>query len=452
MRNENIRCIRKYRKKNGSISYHAEVRRKQATPIRKSFSTLTAAKNWVRTTETRILEGDMIESEKKQQYRINELIKRHESLNEYIQNKLKQLEVSKTTTLNDLIDIYIEKNLDNLRKKDKLSHLQWWRKYYGDKYLIDMTPYIISEAKHKLIQEKNKNGILRNKATANRYLATLSTIFTLAYKEWELISENPFLKVSKFPENKGRTRFLTKEELQLLLEECKKSSNTNLYGMVLLAGTLGMRFGEIANLTWKDIDFKNRFITLEMTKNKDTRVVPMPDSIYHYLQAKNHKRNPEEFVFPSKDPSKRSPYSMIRKSFHRILQKLKFEDVVFHTLRHTAASHLAMNGATQGELMEILGHRSPMMSKRYTHFNKEHLLKLIKKNELKINIKDFIGNYKENPFSNNKGNYKESPAAQDRIFEAMWRKTGVYTYFGLNREQMIQIEKEGYIMPEEIGE
>lgn len=377
MRNDNIRCIRKYRKKNGCISYHAEVRRKQATPIRKSFSTLTAAKNWVRTTETRILEGDMIESEKKQQYRINELIKRHESLNEYIKIKLSQLEVSKKTSLNILINKYL--STFNKNNKDRIIHLNWWRKYYGNNFLIDITPRILSEAKYKLIQEKNKNGILRNKATANRYLATLSTIFTLAYKEWELISENPFLKVSKFPENKGRTRFLTKEELQSLLEECKNSSNANLYGMVLLGGTLGMRFGEIANLTWKDIDLTNRFITLEITKNKDTRVVPMSDSIYHYLQDKNHKKIPEEFVFPSKDPTKRSPYSMIRKSFKKILQKLGFHDVVFHTLRHTAASHLAMNGATQGELMEILGHRSPVMSKRYTHFNKVHLAKLINK-------------------------------------------------------------------------
>lgn len=382
MRNDNIRCIRKYRKKNGSISYHAEVRRKQATPIRKSFPTLTAAKNWVRITEGRILEGDLIESEKKQQYRINELIKRHEDLNEFIQAKLKEVENSRKYTLSDVIDRYQDIYFNQFpeKKKSQIAHLKWWRKHYGHKLLVDITAYILSQAKQELLQEKTNKKTYRTQATANRYLATLSTIFTLAYKEWELISENPFLKVSKFPENKGRTRFLTKEEFQLLLEECKKSSNANLYGMVLLGGTLGMRFGEIANLTWKDIDFTNRFITLEMTKNKDTRVVPMSDSIYHYLQAKNHKKSPEEFVFPSKDPSKRSPYSMIRKSFHRILQKLKFEDVVFHTLRHTAASHLAMNGATQGELMEILGHRSPVMSKRYTHFNKEHLMKVIQKN------------------------------------------------------------------------
>lgn len=382
VRNDNIRCIRKYRKKNGSISYHAEVRRKQATPIRKSFSTLTAAKNWVRITEGRILEGDLIESEKKQQYRINELIKRHEDLNEFIQAKLKQVENSRKYTLSDVIDRYQDIYFNQFpeKKRSQITHLKWWRKHYGDKLLVDITAYTLSQAKQELLQEKTNKKIYRTQATANRYLSTLSTVFTLAYKEWELISENPFLKVTKFPENKGRTRFLIKEEFQLLLEECKKSSNANLYGMVLLAGMLGMRFGEIANLTWNNIDFANRFITLEITKNKDTRVVPMSDPIYEYLHAKNNNKDPKEFVFPSKDPIKRSPYSMIRKSFKKILQKLGFHDVVFHTLRHTAASHLAMNGATQGELMEILGHRSPVMSKRYTHFNKEHIMKIINKN------------------------------------------------------------------------
>lgn len=57
-----------------------------------------------------------------------------------------------------------------------------------------------------------------------------------------------------------------------------------------------------------------------------------------------------------------------------------------------------------------------------------------------MNIKDFIGNYKENP------------TPQDKIFESKLRKTGKYSYFGLSRDQMIQIEKEGYIMPEEIYE
>jgi site-specific recombinase XerD len=43
-----------------------------------------------------------------------------------------------------------------------------------------------------------------------------------------------------------------------------------------------------------------------------------------------------------------------------------------------------MNGATQGELMAVLGHRSPAMTKRYTHYAREHLTKLIEKNRLGI--------------------------------------------------------------------
>ena len=49
---DNIRCIRKYQKKDGSYSYHAEVRRKRAKPLRKTCKTLTEAKNWIKTTES----------------------------------------------------------------------------------------------------------------------------------------------------------------------------------------------------------------------------------------------------------------------------------------------------------------------------------------------------------------------------------------------------------------
>jgi hypothetical protein len=38
-----------------------------------------------------------------------------------------------------------------------------------------------------------------------------------------------------------------------------------------------------------------------------------------------------------------------------------------------------MNGATQGELMEILGHRTPAMTRRYAHFSKEHISRVIQK-------------------------------------------------------------------------
>ena len=77
---------------------------------------------------------------------------------------------------------------------------------------------------------------------------------------------------------------------------------------------------------------------------------------------------------------------MIRKAFQAVLKELGMKDIVFHSLRHTAASHLAMSGATQGELMEVLGHRSPVMTRRYAHFNKAHLANLLQKTNDNLNI------------------------------------------------------------------
>lgn len=349
---DNIRCIRKYPKKDGSFSFHAEVRRKGAKPLRKAFRTLTDAKNWVRSTESAILEGKLPQEIKARKYTVNDLIEQYKT-------------------------IYLSRFPSRIRSQS--HHLDWWSVYCGHKLLSDITPSLLAQAKHDLLSGTTARKTPRAGPTVNRYFATLSKAFSLALNEWEWILENPFRRVSKLPESKGRTRFLSKEELHALLQACREHKNSNLYGMVLLAAALGMRFGELASLQQKNLDFKNRLITLEATKNGDTRILPMPDQVYSYLKEKCQLTNEEAFVFPSKNASKRYPYSMIRKAFQAILKQLGWKDVVFHSLRHTAASHLAMSGATQGELMEVLGHRSPVMTRRYAHFNKAHLAKLLQR-------------------------------------------------------------------------
>ncbi len=356
---DNIRCIRKYQKKDGSYSYHAEVRRKRAKPLRKTCKTLTEAKNWIKTTESAILEGRLPQETKARKYTVNDLIEQYET-------------------------IYLSRFPKRVRSQ--VHHLAWWREHYGHKLLSDVTPSLLAQAKHALLSENTIRKTLRSGPTVNRYFATLSKAFSLASSEWEWIAENPFRKVSKLPEHKGRTRFLSKEELQLLLQTCKEHKNRNLYGMVLMAASLGLRYGEVAALKHKNLDFEHRLITLEVTKNHDVRVLPMPEQIYNFLKGWNASNQDEDYVFPSKNPTRQPTYTMIRKAFQSVLKQLDLKDIVFHSLRHTAASHLAMSGATQGELMEVLGHRSPIMTKRYSHFNKAHLAKLLQKTNNNLNI------------------------------------------------------------------
>lgn len=352
-RSDNIRCIREYTKKDGTTTYHAEVRRKNAKPLRESFRTITEAKNWVRKMESSLLDGKYIPDNKARKH-----------------------------TLVDLIDRYTNLHLSKFpnRLKDQTPHLNWWKERYGNKILIEITPSLLAEAKEILLNGITFRNQKRSNSTVNRYFSTLSRAFTLAFQEWQWIQENPFRRVSKLKENMGRTRFLSRAELHILLESCRASTNPNLYGMVLVAATMGLRFGEIANLRWKNIDFNKRLATLEMTKNGDIRVVPIPDQVIEYLRGIPRPKIPEAFVFPSKNPAKRHLYSLIRKAFQKALQKSGIQDFKYHDLRHTCASHLAMNGATQGELMEVLGHRSPAMTKRYAHFSKAHIASVLQKN------------------------------------------------------------------------
>ena len=67
----------------------------------------------------------------------------------------------------------------------------------------------------------------------------------------------------------------------------------------------------------------------------------------------------------------------VRRAFEIALKAAGISNFRWHDLRHTAASYLAMNGATQGELMAILGHRSPHMTRRYAHYSQEHIRKIL---------------------------------------------------------------------------
>ena len=77
-----------------------------------------------------------------------------------------------------------------------------------------------------------------------------------------------------------------------------------------------------------------------------------------------------DLVFPREtDPTK--PMSS-RESFVNAVQRADIEDFKFHDLRHSAASYMAMNGATPSEIAAVLGHKTLAMVKRYSHISDEH--------------------------------------------------------------------------------
>jgi integrase len=81
-------------------------------------------------------------------------------------------------------------------------------------------------------------------------------------------------------------------------------------------------------------------------------------------------------VFP--DATGRKPLG-IREAFEGAVERAGIIDFRFHDLRHTAASYLAMSGASLAEIAEVLGHKTLAMVKRYAHLSEAHTCSVVER-------------------------------------------------------------------------
>jgi len=288
-------------------------------------------------------------------------------------------------TLGELVDRYVSQVMPD--KKDiaiQTHQLNWWKTHLGDCRLSAVSSAMISECRDELKKGQTHYGTLRSAATVNRYLAVLSHAFTIAWKEWDWINFNPVLNTRKLKEPRGRVRFLDEKERERLLKACRESRSSFLYIIVVLALSTGMRKGEILGLRWRDIDFHNRRIVIQETKNGERRAVPLVATSLQLIEQlkANDFNSMDDFIFHS--PEDKTKSCCIRTAWEKAIKRSAITDFRFHDLRHSTASYLAMNGASLLEIADILGHKTLQMVKRYSHLSEDHKATVLEKMNEKI--------------------------------------------------------------------
>jgi integrase len=352
------------------VSYRARVRIHGFPTQVKSFKKVTDAKMWAQQVESAIRKGEF-------------------------QNVVKE---AKKHTLGDVIGRYREEVLPNkslTTQRTESTYLKYWEKAFGEYALT----YIDIQAVSKELSILKSSGDQRYKdgaspsveaikslKTIKHYRDHLELLFTHA-RQWGWIGSNPLSQLQRITKiNNSRVRYLDDAERERLLKACLASPNRQLYPVVIFALSTGARLNEILKLTLDDVNLKTGQAILRETKNGETRTAPIVRHLkdvlsqhISWIEEYYAKRAPDmkrKFLFPRSDCL--APID-IRNAWENARSQAEIVDFRFHDLRHSAASYLAMNGATLLEIAAVLGHKTLQMVKRYSHLSENHTANIVAK-------------------------------------------------------------------------
>jgi integrase len=249
---------------------------------------------------------------------------------------------------------------------------------FGNKRLAEITPASINKFKNDLAVKEKLSA-----QTVTHILNLVKSAFNVARRNGLFDADNPVAMI-EYPstENSNRLRYLKRDEAEKLLDKLKAASQTQ-YEMAYLSLYNGIRADEIFKLRWQDVDLDNNIIHILESKNTEARTAYITEGIRDIFDNKVPGQ-PKQYVFPQeyrrgKEIGIRGNIkkNQVGNTFRRIVDELKLNagvdddryKVVFHTLRHTFGSWLAIRGESLQTIKELMGHRRISQTMRYAHLS-----------------------------------------------------------------------------------
>lgn len=234
--------------------------------------------------------------------------------------------------------------------------------FFGRMSVSDIGVRDVEQYKAKLVREGKSHKTINNRLTI------LRKCLHTAYDWFDLPRTPPKVVWLKCPP--PRTSYLAPDECDLLIQH----SSGVIREMIVAALRTGMRQGELKGLQWTSIDWLNRSVAVRHSRSDYTkslgspkgnreRHIPLDVDLCEMLDA---RKRSEGYVFL--DESGR-PFTHMKVSaaLAEVCRRAGLPKTGWHTLRHTFASHLAMNGTPLNIVQALLGHASISTTMRYAH-------------------------------------------------------------------------------------
>jgi integrase len=237
--------------------------------------------------------------------------------------------------------------------------------YFAAIQLTDISIEMVE--KYKIERSKSVSP-----STVNKELIAIKHVLNKAIL-WGYLTNNPAKDVGKLRVKEKKFRFLSLEEIELVLNASPDYARI----ILLTAIHTGMRRSELFRLEWEDVDFERGYIVVTNkhdahTKNYQIREIPMTAALENELkrlQAATMTQSGNVFIKSNGE----AHGGELRKTIARILKEAGIKPFTLHDLRHTFASHLVMEGVDLPTVQKLMGHSDIKTTMIYAHLAPDHL-------------------------------------------------------------------------------
>jgi len=237
--------------------------------------------------------------------------------------------------------------------------------FLGDKRIDEITGFHLRKLKSSLEEKGLSPGTVKH----------CLSLFRQIWNHAKIDRVNPIREIKiKNPKN-AREKFFSYEGAKILLEAIKERSE-QFHDICLLSLLTGLRHKEITGIKGRDLNFEHDIIYVTDAKNDEPDIVYMTAKVKDLLEK--YKRTPsDEYIFKTK---KGNRITEVSDTFVKVIDELGFNKGVtdrrykltFHSLRHTFASWLALQGEQLQTIQQLMRHKDITQTLRYSHLIPSH--------------------------------------------------------------------------------
>lgn len=314
---------------------------------------------------------------------VREAAERERVANEAEAQKQAKLNIS----FSEYFDGYYLPEVEAVNKPETIEKAKQHKRVWIDPEVGDLPMHEIEIEHVKRIRAKMLKA-KRSPRMIQYVFTTFNAVWRSAYEDGHVKGPSPAksrsFRVTMPKLDNRKERFLTSEEEKTLLAALAARS-TQVHDIATVSLDCGLRWSEIASLTWDRVDIENGTLHLTRTKSHKSRWVPTTQRVKSLLVGQGEGK-PGELVFKSRYGKK---LRILSHSFSRAVEEIGLNDHVkdrklrisFHSLRHTFASRVLAAGASLYEVSKLLGHGSVVVTERYSHLVQDDLENAVKRME-----------------------------------------------------------------------